>query len=102
MHGAISIIDWHGLRSQLFAAKSLEPRLEALVVGGEPEHAGGLEDRERAVDQLAVIALHVEVAAVGEGRRVEHAQRPAPRAGAGEEVIHLCADKLAGEAVETL
>src|SRR5258705_4724097 len=67
-----------GDRLFLRVAEPFEPRGEALVIGREPEHAAGLERRQRPVDQRPVIALDVEDLApeVREGRRVPYPQRP--------------------------
>src|SRR5207253_811652 len=57
---------------------------------------------ERLFDQRAVIALHVEdlAAVIGVRRRIEHAQLPAPRAGAIEKLLDVRSNELAGNAVE--
>jgi len=72
------------------------------VVGGEPQHACGLEHGQGALDQIAMMALHVEdpAAEVGERRRVENAERPAPLAGKPQELVHSRAHQLSRSAVQ--
>src|SRR5471030_552444 len=59
-----AVVFRRGARGQLFERKSVQGRLEALVVGGKPEHAALFENAQRRVDQFAVVADHVEVAPV--------------------------------------
>src|SRR2546425_6165516 len=75
VRGAVPVVLGDGVLLRM--AKPLERRGEPLVVGREPEHAGRRQHGESPLDQVAMVALHVEVAAarIGERGRIQDAER---------------------------
>ena len=97
MHGAVAIVGWHGLSGHLDGGGG-EVGLEALVVGREPQHAAGLQQRQALLDQRAVVAAHVEP--VREGGRVADDERIPPLRFLLEKGARVGADQLVLRAVQ--